>query len=265
MRKGTDFMFRGYYIAANGMINQQRVINTTTNNMANSQTAGFKRDTNIPTTFERKLVLLRNQNNKTGTIEYRSFEQTNTSLEQGSFEYTSSKLDVALKGNVYFNIQPKSQLYKDDGETLMTRKGQFNIDDEGFLALGSAGRVMGSDGPIQIGTSDFAIDEKGKITTADGREFQLKLSYINSSTDVLKKGDNMFALSQAATDANVSTEIPAGEDYSVIQGAYERSNVDAGEEMTKVMAAQSNFKSCSQMLQMFDTINQKTSSELGKA
>ncbi len=253
-------MFRGYYIAANGIINQQRVIDTVTNNIANGQTAGYKKDTNVPTTFDRQLLLIRGQKNKTGTIEYKTFDKTSTSLEQGTFEYTGSRLDVALKGNVYFNIQPKSEMYKDDGEVLLTRNGQFNIDDEGFLALGSAGRIMGKDGPIQIGTADFAIDEQGNITTSDGKTFQLALSYVDENTDVLKKGDNMFA---AAEGTNIPAEIPEGTEYAVIQGSFERSNVNTAVEMTKSMAAQGIFNACSQSLQMFDTINQKTA-ELGK-
>lgn len=254
-------MFRGYYIAANGMINQQRVMDTISNNIANSQTSGYKKDTNIPTTFDRQLMLIRGQKNKTGTIEYRKTSTISTALEQGSFENTNSRLDVALKGNIYFNIQPKSQMYKDDGTTLLTRKGQFNIDDEGYLALGSAGRVMGKDGPIQIGTADFAIDEKGKITTSDGKTYQLALSYINDNSDIIKKGDNMFV---PAEGTKISTEIPEGTEYAVVQGSYERSNVDMAEEMTKSIAAQRNFETCSQMLQMMDTINQKASTELGK-
>ena len=151
-------------------------------------------------------------------------------------------------------------MYKDDGGVLLTRKGQFDIDDEGFLALGSAGRVMGKDGPIQIGTADFAIDEKGKITTSDGKTYQLALSYVDENSDIIKKGDNMFT---PAEGTKISTEIPEGQEYSVIQGSYERSNVDMAQEMTKSMAAQRNFETCSQMLQIMDSINQKTA-EVGK-
>ena len=52
-------MYRGFYIAANGIINQQRVLDVTSNNIANVQTAGFKSDENIPSTFERQRVLIR--------------------------------------------------------------------------------------------------------------------------------------------------------------------------------------------------------------
>lgn len=254
-------MNRGFYLAANGLINQQRVIDTIANNITNSQTAGYKSDKNIPTTFNEQLLLISGEKNTTGTIQYRKTDYSSTSLEQGSLESTTSRLDVALTGNVFFNIQPTSKLYAEAGETLLTRNGQFNIDDEGYLALGSAGRVMGEDGPIQVGTADFSIDDTGLITTEDGTTYQLALTYVDDNTDVIKKGDNMFTL---AADTEATGEIPEGAQYGVIQGAFERSNVDVAVETTATMAAQSNFTACSQMLKIFDAINQKAASEIGK-
>ncbi len=251
-------MYRGYYLAANGIINQQRIMNITANNIANSQTAGFKADNPIPTTFDERLLLIRNKNNTSGTIEYRTLDHSDTDLTQGSFEYTGRRLDAAISGNVYFNIIPASQtLYGEDGvnpagaETLLTRNGQFNIDDEGYLALGSAGRVMGQGGPIQIGTADFSIDDKGNIQTDDGREFKLRLTVVESTEDVLKKGDNMFFAENARDAADT-------DNYTVIQGAYERSNVDAAKEMTRAIAAQRLYDACSQALKQIDTVNQRT-------
>ena len=247
-------MFRGYYISANGMINQQRILDVTSNNIANSKTAGFKSDRNVSDTFARQLILIRGKKNATGTIEYRTFEKTQTDLTQGSFEFTERRLDVAIKGDVFFNIAPTSNLYEEN-DVLLTKNGQFNIDDEGYLALGSAGRVLGTDGPIQIGTADFSISNDGVITTSDGKTFTLKLSSVDGE-DVLKKGDNMF------TAENV-TDAQAG-NYEVIQGAFERSNVDISTEMTRAIEAQRVFDACSQALKQMDSINQRAASEIGK-
>ena len=53
-------------------------------------------------------------------------------------------------------------------------------------------------------------------------------------------------------------------EYSVIQGAFERSNVDVAVEMTRAMAAQRSFESMSQALKMLDSINEKAVTQLGK-
>lgn len=250
-------MYRGFYLAANGMINQQRIIDVISNNVANVHTAGYKSDESINTTFDERLILVRGKNNKTGNITYRTQEKIHADLEQGSFEYTENRLDFAIQGDVYFNIQPYSQRYEDDGEVLLTRNGQFNLDEEGYLALGSAGRVVGDDGqPIQIGTADFAVAEDGTINTDDGRTFKLRLTYVDSNQDIEKKGDNMFV------NLTGTNDIPDGEEYAVIQGAYERSNVDITEETIDVLAAQRLFEACSTALSQIDTINQKAATEL---
>lgn len=250
-------MYRGFYISANGMINQQRIIDIISGNVANVHTAGYKADTSINTTFDERLILVRGKNNQTGNITYRTQEIVRADLEQGSFEYTGSRLDMAIRGNVYFNIQPYSKLYEDDGEVLLTRNGQFNLDEEGYLALGSAGRVIGDDGePIFIGTADFSVMEDGTINTEDGRTFRLQLTYVDSNEDIEKKGDNMFV---NITGTNV---IPEGEDYRIIQGAYERSNVDITEETIDVLAAQRLFEACSTALSAIDSINQRAATEI---
>ena len=59
-----------------------------------------------------------------------------------------------------------------------------------------------------------------------------------------------------------TNNIPADEKYSIIQGAYERSNVDITEETVDVLAAQRLFEACSTALTQIDTINQKAATEL---
>ena len=54
-------MLRGYYTAANGIINEQRILNVITNNLANAKTAGYKADEAIPTTFAEELLLINNK------------------------------------------------------------------------------------------------------------------------------------------------------------------------------------------------------------
>ncbi len=111
-------MLRGYYTAANGIINEQRILNVITNNLANAKTAGYKADEAIPTTFAEELLLINNRHSQTGTIRYRTIDYTYTNTEQGSFENTGSRLDMALVGNVYFNIEERRT-----GETLLSRNG----------------------------------------------------------------------------------------------------------------------------------------------
>lgn len=249
-------MLRGYYTAANGIINEQRILNVITNNMANVKTAGYKNETAIPTTFAEELLLINGEHSQTGTIRYRTLEETFTNLEQGSFEDTGSRLDVALIGNIYFNIENRKT-----GETLLTRNGQFSLDAEGYLALGPSGRILDINGnPIQLGTADFTVSRDGVITTDDGRTFTLGLTYLEPDTAIERVDDNMFRPYENFETGN----IPAGEKYQVRQGSYERSNVDIAEEMVKAMDSQNVFTACSTALKIINSVNQIAANDLAK-
>lgn len=247
-------MLRGFYIAANGLINQQRTLNTISNNVSNSQTPGYKADTAVHNTFHKELIMLKNGKlSEGGTIEYKYTELTNTGLTQGGFEFTQRPLDVAIQGPVFFNVKSS------DGEELLSRSGQFSIDGEGYLYLPGAGRVQGENGEIQVGNSDFSISSSGEVLSNGTQIGKLKLSYVEESGNIEKSGNNTYKLLEGQTG-----EIPEGTDYSIIQGAYERSNVDVSAEMTKAIAAQRAFESMSQAIKQIDTINQKAALELAK-
>ena len=249
-------MLRGYYTAANGIINEQRILNVITNNMSNVKIAGYKSETAIPTTFAEEMLLISGEKSDTGTIRYRTLQSTYSNMEQGSFEDTGSRLDVALVGDVYFNIE-----HRKTGENLLTKNGQFCLDAEGYLALGSAGRVLDSQGnAIQLGTANFTVSHDGVITVDDGRSLTLGLTYVETGTDVEKVENNLFRTYDNAQMNN----IPANYRYQVRHGSYERSNVDVGEEMIKAMDSQNVFTACSTALKILNSVNQIAANDLAK-
>lgn len=250
-------MLRGYYTAANGIINEQRILNVITNNLANAKTAGYKADEAIPITFGEKLLLLqRGKRSETGTIRYRTIDYTYTNTEQGTFENTDSRLDVALVGNIYFNIEDRRT-----GERLMSRNGQFTINGEGYLTLGTTGYVLDENGErIQLGTADFRIDRMGLMTVDDGRVFSLGLSYIPPETDIEKVDDNLMRPYEDVPIGN----IPEDEIYQVRQGWFERSNVNVAEETIRAMDAQHVFTACSSALKIANSVNNLATNDLCK-
>lgn len=253
-------MLRGYYLAANAMLNKQRTIDTISNNVANTMTAGYKVDTAVQNTFEKELILMyKGKTSKGGTIEYQFTEETSTALTQGSFEFTERPLDLAIQGNVYFNLQTAS------GDTVLSRNGQFSIDDEGYLYLPGGGRLLGKSGPIKVDKSDFAVTNNGDVYIDEKLTDSLALTYIADGNDIQKYGDSTFVLvDQNGEIGGLGEQIPADVEYAIIQGAFETSNVDMAVEMTKVMAAQRSFEALAQAIKMLDVINQKAASEIGK-
>lgn len=243
-------MLRGYYTAVNGIINEQRIMNVITNNLANAKTAGYKADEAIPTTFAKEMLLMRNgRRSQTGNISYRTIQRTDTNLEEeGTLENTGSRLDIGLVGNVYFNIEDRRT-----GERLLSRNGQFTINAEGYLTLGTTGYVLDENGErIQLGTADFAVDRFGEITVDDGRVFALGLSFMPPESDIEKVNDNLMRPYEETPIGN----LPEGAIYQVKQGWFERSNVNIAEETVRAMDAQQVFTACSSGLKIADSINQ---------
>ena len=247
-------MLRGYYTAANGIINEQRILNVISNNLANAKTAGYKADEAIPTTFAEELLLINNRHSQTGTIRYRTIDYTYTDTSQGTFENTGSRLDIALVGNIYFNIEERRT-----GERLLSRNGQFTINGEGYLTLGTTGYVLDENGErIQLDTANFQVDRFGELTVDDGRVFQLGLSFVPPESDVEKVDDNLMRPYEDTPIGN----IPEGMVYQVKQGWFERSNVDLAAETIAAMDAQHVFTACSSALKIANSINQLAVNEL---
>ncbi|MCL2071216.1 MAG: flagellar hook-basal body complex protein [Oscillospiraceae bacterium] len=236
---------RGFYNAGQAIIVKQREFNVTANNMANINTAGFRKDEATLNTFKDELIWVqRRRATHSGTFQQTYVEESHTFLEQGALEFTNSRFDAAIFGNVYFNIDDRA------GNVYQTRAGQFELDNEGYLVLGQSGRVQGVNGDIFIGSDDFIITNDGVIMNDDGVIDTLLLTYIPPDANVRKIGDNLFAYDGDAV-------IPEGERFDIIQGAFEKSNVDANKEMVKALELQRLLEANSAAIKAYDMINNR--------
>lgn len=240
-------MNRGFYHAANGMILRQRALNAAAQNISNSRTAGYKSDRIITNTFKEQLILVQRRNALSGTFEQTYVDSRHTNLEQGSFEFTAHPFDVAIDGNVYFNIRGYN------GDNYLTRNGQWNLDDEGYLVLGESGRILGEEGELYVGTSDFAFDNDGNLIVDGQIVNRLLLTYVPQDGNVVKFGEYMFAYVGDGA-------IPEDEEYHIIQGAYERSNIDMNQETLSTIEIQRHYEANSAILKQIDAINANSSS-----
>ena len=240
-------MNRGYYYACNGMIMNQRKLDCIGNNLTNMSTAGYKRDTIITNRFQEQMILVKHREETSGTFAQTYVDTSYTDLGQGTFEFTESPFDVAINGGVYFNIASYN------GDTMLTRNGQWELDEQGYLCLASSGRILGENGEIYLGSKDFVIDADGSIYQDGELVDKLRLSYIDPEGNVDKFGANMFTSVQAG-------DVPEGTRFEIIQGAYERSNIDVNYEMTMMMNANRIYEASSSLAKLLDSMNQKSSS-----
>lgn len=236
------------------MINQQRILDAISNNVSNVNTAGYRKDEIVTNTFQEQLYWVGHREELSGTYYQAYVDSSKTDLEQSGFEETGSVFDLGIYGNVYFNIR-----YMKDGEIYQSRNGQFGLDDEGYLWLGGVGRVQGENGDIYIGSDDFTVDELGVIRDGNNAVIDtLLLTYIPRGADVHKEGDSLIRYD------GEPAAMPDDEEFVVIQGAYEKSNVDSVKEMTHAMEAFRLYEANSKMLKIYDTLNQKSAQRIAE-
>ena len=156
-------MFQGFYDLASNMITQNRNLNIISNNMSNVSTPGYKMDRMMESTFRDEMLYRYDQDGRTevGTVSRMNVaDERVTDYTEGGIRETGYPLDVGLTGDGFFVIETEN------GE-VYTRNGSFNLNNQGYLILPGMGRVMGTNGPIQVDTDDITIDSQGRITAAD--------------------------------------------------------------------------------------------------
>lgn len=237
-------MISGFYTAGSGILTQQRILNVVGNNLTNSQTNGYRADRVVTSTFEQNL-LTRIENGKfTGIGEGDPallIDVVETKFDESSLEATESPYDMAIVGEGYFNIAG-------DADTYLTRNGNFNIDEEGYLVLGNAGRVMGQNGEIYVGGPDFSVSADGGIYDAQGqRTATLLITQPTENANVDKLDNGFFVASEADTVQNPT----------VYQNQIERSNVDMNDEYTRMIEAQRALQSNASAIKIVDQMNAK--------
>lgn len=258
-------MYQGFYNLASGMLTQSRNLNVISNNMVNLQTAGYKRDLMVSSTFQEEMLYRTGRHSKENpqelavTSKIRTAEQTYVNYEQGSYEQTEEIYDFAVGGSGFFCIETQNG-------TRYTRNGAFHVDGDGYLMSGDNGRVLSADGqPIQITNENFSVDGRGRITCSeikDGEEETLEFGTIGvvdfADYEQLHKEDNgLFSTTQTPQEVT-------GEETQILWKTLEKSNVDMVDEMTAMMSSQRALQSAAQLLKMYDQIMGKSASDIGK-
>ncbi|WP_367568864.1 flagellar hook-basal body protein [Lacrimispora sp.] len=266
-------MFHGFYNLASGILYQTRNLNVIGNNMVNSGTAGFKPDRMVSTTFRDEMLYRTGNRDKDSAAQLgsvsmiRASRSTVTSHDQGAVEETGGNLDFALTKPGFFAVQDFA------GNQVYTRNGTFTIDDEGYLAIPSLGRVLGEDGnPIELPSDHIDVDRDGNIyevpikglgTGEDGETSEEqepvllgKISVVDfADYSQLVKGDNgSFTTAAEGTAA----------DGGIMWKALERSNINPIEEMTQMITSQRASQSAAQVLRIYDQLMSKVSNDIGR-
>lgn len=245
-------MVRGFYILGSGILTQSRKLSGISNNIANVETPGYKKQEVSSTTFGDILVSRVDSRSvtpigKLGAIS--TVDKTNVIHSEGTLNNTERNLDFAIKGEGFFAVQGENNtLY-------YTRNGSFNVDGEGYLVLNGVGRVIGNNGPIRVGTDNVTADSLGNLYV-DGNIVDTIAVYNFADYNNLQLSQNGLFTAAAGAMQMQNPEI--------LWKTLEGSNVDTAEEITDAIAAQRALQSCSESLKMYDQVLQKAATDIGK-
>ncbi|MGA9657530.1 MAG: flagellar basal-body rod protein FlgG [Asticcacaulis sp.] len=259
---------RALRTATTGMAAQQMNVEVISNNIANMNTVGFKKQrAEFQDLLYQNIERMGAQSSDSGTvvptgIQIGSGVKTGSVyriMTQGSPTLTGNNYDLSIQGKGYFQVLLPS------GETAYTRAGNFSVDDQGRLVT-SDGYLVQPSINIPQGTTDVSISKTGQVqvaTKGSGATSptivgQLELASFYNEAGLDAQGDNLFMESGASGAPNISTPGDVGFG-TLLQGYTESSNVDAVSEITALIVAQRAYEMNSKVITTADEMLQTTS------
>ncbi|QQO08025.1 flagellar basal-body rod protein FlgF [Breznakiella homolactica] len=271
-------MIRGWYTGASGMRAQQWRLDAVSNNLANVDVTGYKKDIAVHKAFPEMLIRRMNDDGvyhqpfgsadaapiigKLGTgVE---LNELFTSFEQGAMKETENDFDIALDGKGFFSVAtPWGERY--------TRDGAFILGKEGFLETKEGYPVLGENGPLKVKANNFQVDKDGRVWInaeyADDPELMvnresnewgdtvlldtLKLVQFDHDRYLQKQGSNLYRSTEVSGDAEI---IEPGGRPRVVQGFVEASNVDPVLEMVQMIEVNRAYEANQKVITTTDSM-----------
>ncbi len=263
-------MIKGLYTAHTGMVNEQKRLDVLTNNLANADTNGYKKEGTTSQTFADELAIKIKDtsshgiNQKLGTISMGvHLGETYTDYSQGSYKITDNNTDFALNGNGFFAISFTDKM----GNTSVkyTRDGAFTVNNQGYLVTKDGDFVLNANGAantnpnayIQVDPlKEIVVDEFGNVYQDDVQVATIGVVDFADYNYLAKYGENMYDLVDGG-------QIIAS-DAKVDQGCIEASNVNVVSEMVKMITISRAFQAGQKVINAVDQTLEKTVNQVGK-
>lgn len=268
---------KGIFTALSGAIAQGQRLDTISNNIANANTVGFKKDQQTfreyLTTFEKEQEVIKVPRLPATTESFYDMQGldqsyvdssgTYTDFSQGSLTPTGNSLDVAIDGDGFFEVVTPQGI-------VMTRKGNFSIDGNGTLVTGEglpvlttdeggadpAGRII----QLQPNAGNVQIAEDGSVFQGEELLGRLSVIRVIDQSTLQKTGNSSYKFRE-----NANPEVAVIDSPKLRQGYLEGSNVNIVQEMTDMIAASRAFETNQKAIQAYDSIADKLVNQVPKA
>jgi flagellar basal-body rod protein FlgF len=225
-------------IAEAGMRASMEQLNAISNNMANVNTQGYRREIHLNRPFQNYITVAEQQS--------RAVASSARDFTPGTFRQTGSPLHMAIEGGGFFQLQSPQGIF-------LTRNGQFQINAEGQL-VSLEGWPVVMNGAITLQSENFKLSSDGTIGVGDQ---QSQLSIVNADANSLEiVGPGLYKVSGGLS--------PLPQGAHVRQGYLENSNVNSLQEMIKLMTVARHIEASQQMIRAYGDAMDTAISTLGE-
>lgn len=231
-------MQNGYYQVTGAMVTQFNRLDVISNNLANANTVGFKRDDVVIGDFERifketrDILPIDNHTKQGAKFLNRTIDRVPQVSEQyvdfsaGPLKFSSNPLDISInRKDLFFLIQT-------DNGIRLTKNGSFNLDNNGNLVTKEGYNVLPSTyftantKEITIPqNAEITIDKNGNIFSGENLISRLFVAQAREIRDLRKEGDNLYVLDKLEDLSDVDNS------GAILQGYSQMSNINPVTEM----------------------------------
>ena len=250
---------RALRTAASGMAAQQLNVEVISNNIANMNTVGFKRQrAEFQDLMYSNIERMGAQSSSSGSVVPTGIQvglgvkagSVYRITDQGTPSLTGNPYDMAIDGKGYFQVILPS------GETAYTRAGNFSVSPEGQLVTDD-GYAVEPAITIPQDTVDVIVSKTGQVQVKTDGETepqtvgQLELATFFNEAGLEAIGDNLLLETAASGPASVGA--PGEPGYgSILHKFTEASNVDAVSEISSLIIAQRAYEMNSKVITTAD-------------
>lgn len=234
-------MNKAIYIALSGAVLRQLQMDVISQNLANADTTGYKKD---KISFNDYLVPsdLTNPDPELKAMSFHS--PLMTDFSDGNLVKTGNSLDIAIEGKGFIALEGGRY----------TRRGDLKKDRDGYLTTHNGIKVMGDKGPIRLPDGIVEISPSGSISVNKVVIDVIKLVDFSNIQSLSKAGESIFLSTEPGIKANAE----------VRQGYLETSNVSVIKEMVKMIQTLREYETYQKAIQTFDEAAAKINNEMGR-
>lgn len=232
------------------MINDMARLNAVSHNLANSGTAGFKKEIQVSRPFLEYLGMERSAQSSRLFAVGLPHTETVTDHRPGTLKLTGNPLDLAIEDDGYFEVMTEQG-------PAYTRQGSFRLDAQGRLVTDAGMPVSGVSGELMLTTSQPMIDSSGKVFEGERQVGQVNLVKFTDARTLQSIGSGLYLAGAGSTIKN--------DGYNRLrQGYTEASNVNSMTEMVKMIETMRHFESSQRIIQGYDEMMGKSIRTLGE-